>query len=291
MKTLTFPPLLRWALLVSLTLPALALATNVRLQTSLGNVDIELYDTAAPLTVANFLGYMNKGAYNNTFIHRSVAGFVIQGGGYTYDGATNAVAKVVAGAPVVNEYDASRSNLRGTIAMAKLGNNPNSATTEWFINLADNAANLDTQNGGFTVFGKVTGNGMNVIDAIANLPIANAGGAFTQIPVVSVPTSGTILQENLVMVKNVGVAPAAVATIDLERLFNYFEARYPQFLAPSNQPSKTDAGYYYRYYPATYAYLGTASDTLYFLGPASGNTILPLGSVADWLATASRAGY
>jgi cyclophilin family peptidyl-prolyl cis-trans isomerase len=73
------------------------------------------------------------------------------------------------------------SNVRGTIAMAKLGNDPNSATSQWFINLANNAANLDDQNGGFTVFGEVTA-GMDVVDAIAALPLYDFGSAFTNLP-------------------------------------------------------------------------------------------------------------
>ena len=75
------------------------------------------------------------------------------------------------------------SNIRGTIAMAKLGGDPNSATSQWFINLADNSANLDTQNGGFTVFGHVTGNGMSVADAIAMLNRVNVGSPFDALPV------------------------------------------------------------------------------------------------------------
>ena len=73
------------------------------------------------------------------------------------------------------------SNVRGTIAMAKLGNDPNSATSQWFINLANNAANLDDQNGGFTVFGEVTA-GMDVVDASAALPLYDFGSAFTNLP-------------------------------------------------------------------------------------------------------------
>ncbi|MDD5028626.1 MAG: peptidylprolyl isomerase, partial [Rhodoferax sp.] len=144
-----------------------AWATTVRVETALGVIDIELYDSAAPATVANFLSYLQGGAFDSTFFHRSMPGFVIQGGGYVWNTSTNKVAPVAAKAPVVNEFSAARSNLRGTVAMAKLDGDPDSATSQWFVNLADNAANLDAQNGGFTVFGKVVGNGMAVVDAIA----------------------------------------------------------------------------------------------------------------------------
>ena len=153
---------------------------------------------------------MNSGAYNNSFIHRSVPGFIIQGGGYTWDNNAAGVKQIVAAAPIANEFSATRSNLRGTIAMAKLAGNPDSATCEWFINRADNSATLDNQNGGFTVFGRVTGNGMTVVDAISTLTIVNAGGAFTNLPVLSVPPSGNIGQSELVMVTAAAVLKATV---------------------------------------------------------------------------------
>jgi cyclophilin family peptidyl-prolyl cis-trans isomerase len=131
-------------------------ATVVRLQTTQGAIEINLYDNAAPITVANFLAYVRSGAYTDSLIHRSVPGFVIQGGGYVWVNSNNTVTDVVTRPPIQNEFSASRSNLRGTIAMAKLGGDPNSATSQWFINLANNSSILDGQNGGFTVFGQVT---------------------------------------------------------------------------------------------------------------------------------------
>ena len=112
--------------------------------------------------------------------------FVIQGGGYVWDSVTASMLAIQQNAPVVNEFSVTRSNVRGTIAMAKLGNDPNSATNQWFFNLVDNSANLDNQNGGFTVFGKVINNGMQVVDAIAALPVVNGsdfGGVFSNLPV------------------------------------------------------------------------------------------------------------
>ena len=144
--------------------------TLVDVSTTFGSFELELYDTQTPLTVANFLSYVTNDLYNNTIIHRSVPGFVIQGGGYELSG--NFLNNVPTNAPVENEPGIS--NLRGTIAMAKLGGDPNSATSQWFINLGDNFSNLDNQNGGFTVFGEVVGNGMNVVDAMAAVPVYDA---------------------------------------------------------------------------------------------------------------------
>jgi peptidyl-prolyl cis-trans isomerase A (cyclophilin A) len=112
-----------------------AFATTVRMQTPMGAIDIELYDSAAPKTVANFLNYVNSGAYANSFIHRLEPNFVIQGGGFRWNAATSQAEAIPTNAAVVNEFSASRSNLRGTIAMARFGGQPNSATSQWLIAL------------------------------------------------------------------------------------------------------------------------------------------------------------
>lgn len=171
-------------------------AQQVRLRTPLGDIEIELLEQAAPQTVANFLNYVEDGDYVNTFFNRSVSNFVIQGGGFTFsNGQTE---PVPADPPVVNEFNLS--NIRGTLAMAKLGGDPNSATSEWFINLADNSANLDGQNGGFTVFARVVGEGMDVADSIGLLQQWNAGGAFVEIPLIDYPGTGSIQNENIVFI-------------------------------------------------------------------------------------------
>jgi peptidyl-prolyl cis-trans isomerase A (cyclophilin A) len=160
----------------------------VCLDTNVGEFCVELFEDTAPLTVANFLGYVESGEYDKTIIHRSMPRFVIQGGGYYYSEEDKKLNAIPKNAPVVNEF--RRSNVRGTMAMAKLGDNPNSATNEWFISLADNSENLDNQNGGFTVFGQVIGQGMAVVDAIAGKPIRNFtslyGGAFDTVPVIRI---------------------------------------------------------------------------------------------------------
>ncbi|BBO35890.1 peptidylprolyl isomerase [Lacipirellula parvula] len=170
-------------------------AVVVRFNSVLGNIDVRLYQTATPLSTANFLNYANGGDWVDTFIHRSVPGFVVQGGGFKFPSDAVGVQSVSQDPAVLNEPGIS--NLRGTIAMAKLGGDPNSATNQWFFNLANNAANLDAQNGGFTAFGRVVGNGMTVVDAIAALPRVNAGSPFDTLPVRNY-TTGNIVKANLV---------------------------------------------------------------------------------------------
>src|SRR5579884_86288 len=119
-------------------------------------IQVTLFDAQAPQTVANFYDYINSGAYNNTIFHRLVTGFVLQGGGFKFSqsGSTGQLTPVTALQAVPNEFGAS--NVAGTLAMAKLGGDPNSATDQFFFNLGDNSSNLDNQNGGFTVFAKLT---------------------------------------------------------------------------------------------------------------------------------------
>ena len=153
--------------------------------TSQGSFIVALFDSATPKTVANFLGYANRGDYNVTYVHRVAANLVGQGGGAGPASATatptqwRAVPKQAA---VANEPGIS--NTRGTIAMAKLGNNPDSATNEWFLSLGlngnNNPAILDRQNGGFTAFGRVVGTaGQGVVDSFNNLQRANYGPLIT----------------------------------------------------------------------------------------------------------------
>ena len=187
---------------------AQALNPVVRFQTNLGDIDVTLTPNVAPLTVANFLKYVNSGTYANSIIHRSVPGFIIQGGGYQI------INHVLTAAPqntaVVNEFNVS--NTRGTIAMAKLGNDPNSATNQWFFNLANNGSNLDAQNGGFTVFGNVLNSAsLAVMDRIAALPVYNQGSPFDQIPLYNFRGTG-VAESNYVLVNNVFLVPLSSST-------------------------------------------------------------------------------
>jgi len=177
-----------------LVLPLMAMAKTAIIETPLGNIEIELLEADAPKTVANFLNYVQNDRYNKTFIHRSVPGFIIQGGGFAY--VDDIVQSVDTFAAVENEFKIS--NTRGTVAMAKIGGQPDSATSQWFINLADNSSNLDGQNGGFTVFARVIGDGMAVADAISQLQIVNAGSPFTALPVINF-SGGNVLEQNFVM--------------------------------------------------------------------------------------------
>lgn len=160
----------------------------VELLTPLGAICVELFPLGAPLHVENFLHYVTSGAMAGTFFHRSLPGFVLQGGGFQV-GATDYEAIPATNGTVQNEpctrdmpspdngliqVCSERGNERGTVALAKLGNDPNSGSTNWFVNLADNRTNLDNQNGGFTVFGRVIPEDMVVVDAIAALPTATA---------------------------------------------------------------------------------------------------------------------
>jgi len=207
---------LRFTALLSVAFlsPQAANATIVEFQTVVGDFQVNLYDNATPQTVANFLDYVNNGAFSNSIIHRSVPGFVIQGGGFTFDLALP-LGEVPANPPVVNEP--VFANVRGTIAMAKLGGDPDSATSQWFFNLADNTANLDGQNGGFTVFGEVAGDGMDVVDAIAALPRFNFGGATTDLPLrnYSLDDFNSLIdpdENNLVIISAVIVSDSTVDT-------------------------------------------------------------------------------
>jgi cyclophilin family peptidyl-prolyl cis-trans isomerase len=181
---------------LSLCLATDALASRVTVETQLGSFEIELFENEAPNTVANFLTYVRDGRFDATIVHRSVTDFVIQTGSYrVVDGELD---NVPTDDPVANEF--GRSNTRGTVAMAKLAGDPDSATSGWFVNLADNSENLDDQNGGFTVFGEVVGDGMEVVDAIGALPIYNLGlQGFTSTPLYDYTQGEELLIENFVL--------------------------------------------------------------------------------------------
>jgi cyclophilin family peptidyl-prolyl cis-trans isomerase len=139
-------------------------SNTVKLQTSMGDIVIELDRQAAPVTTANFLEYVGSGFYDGTIFHRVIRGFMIQGGGLTAD-----MEEKQTRAPIVNEAKNGLSNTRGTIAMARKPD-PNSATCQFFINHVDNTPldYVDNTRPGYAVFGKVI-EGMDVVDAIASV--------------------------------------------------------------------------------------------------------------------------
>lgn len=175
--------------------------------TVMGRFNVELRADVAPRHVANFLSYIQSNAYANSFFHRSAtfdsgAISIIQGGGYRSVGGTN-VSDIPKLAPVPLEYNLP--NARGTLAAARTAD-INSATSEFYFNVRDNSTILNQGNGGgYTVFGRVIGNGMSVLDAIALLSRANAGGPFTELPVRNF-SGGTPSAANLVIVNSVSAA-------------------------------------------------------------------------------------
>jgi cyclophilin family peptidyl-prolyl cis-trans isomerase len=147
--------------------------TLAQFRTAFGDIEVELYDQDKPATVQNFIRHVQSGRYANEFSHRLLPGFVLQAGGFTVTdrGTTNwSTTAVATYPPVTNEFNTGTfySNLFGTIAMAKTSD-PNSATSQFFFNLADNSASLDnaTNSGGFTVFGQVVA-GTNVLGMFNN---------------------------------------------------------------------------------------------------------------------------
>lgn len=186
--------------------------TFVRVSTSYGDLTLELFDDVAPITVQNFLNYVNRGDYNGTFFGRSIPGFVLQGGSYYFDQGPKLIET---DPPIVNEF--SVSNTRGTIAMAKLAGDPDSAKSAFFINLVDNSATLDVDNGGYTVFGQVLGDGMNVVDAIAALPTFAPGSAFPNLPLRNYtdPSANTLILANNFVTINTEVVQRHSAAISV----------------------------------------------------------------------------
>jgi uncharacterized protein (TIGR03437 family) len=175
--------------LCAASLSAQVTGSTVRFHTNVGDIDVQLTPDAAPLTVANFRAYMNAGSYNNSVFHRSVPGFIIQGGGFQvangFQIGTATTTAITEMAAVRNEFNVTNS--RGTIAMAKQDNKPDSATDQWFFNLANNGGTLDGQNGGFTVFGKIINSaGLTIMDRIAALAVDDIsslyGSAFNTAP-------------------------------------------------------------------------------------------------------------
>lgn len=198
-----------------------AVGQTVRFQTNVGDIEVQLHPNDAPIAVANFLSYVNSPAgsnYDGTFFHRSISGFIVQGGGF-YTPVNGTVANVPTMPPIMNEFGIS--NTRGTLAFAKLGGDPDSATNQWFFNTADNRGEaplgLDFQNGGFTVFGTVV-SGLNIVDAIQATPTfdldAADPGTFDNVPLINNAM-------NFVVVNNVAVVPVLRGDVNLDGVVSF----------------------------------------------------------------------
>lgn len=233
-------------LLTSSPLPLLTDLTNpnntvIRFETNQGDIYIEMFDSAAPITVANFLKYVRDGDYDKTFFHRKISNFVVQGGafrlkanptGSTLNSNNN---PIPIDAQIQNEFN--QTNAARTIAMAKLGGNPNSATSQFFFNLANNTS-LDSQNGGFTVFGRVANDASwSVVQGIGNLTdrnldvqSTNPDALFANVPLAPGGSAANGIQESdLVIIEDAEIVkPQGVAAF---YTFKYF---FPEGFAGSN---------------------------------------------------------
>ncbi len=242
------------ALLASDPLPLITDLTNpnntvVRLETNFGDIDLEMFDQAAPGTVANFLKYVRDGDFDKTFFHRLSSNFVLQGGlarlksptttgQFNGSGAANqSWESVPTDAPITNEFN--QSNLRRTVAMARLGGQPNSATSQFFINLNDNT-NLNTVDGGFTVFARVANDrSWNVVQSIVSgvtINISNgapfngtgSGSSNDGLPVRTGFTGTNVNEDQLVTIVDAEIIkPQGVAA------FYTYKVVYPEGFAGS----------------------------------------------------------
>jgi len=162
--------------------PVQAADPVVVMKTSEGTIEITLDPEHAPITTKNFLAYVDKKFYDNTVFHRVVKGFVAQGGGFTADGTQK-----VTDAPIQNEATNGLHNTRGTISMART-NDPNSATSQFFLNFVDNSTGKLDPGGfspeGYAVFGKIT-KGMDVLDKLEALAGPGDGPPTKQITIIS----------------------------------------------------------------------------------------------------------
>jgi cyclophilin family peptidyl-prolyl cis-trans isomerase len=183
------------AFAMSFALPVLAANPQVEFDTTAGKIRVELYPEAAPKTVANFLDYVKAKHYDGTQFHRVIGGFMIQGGGFTPDFKQKPTKAPI---PIESEQSskAGLMNVPGTLAMARTSD-PNSATAQFFINVADNKflnfREPTMQGYGYTVFGKVV-SGMDVVDKIAKAP-TGAGGPFPK----DVPTEPVIIKQAVIV--------------------------------------------------------------------------------------------
>ncbi|WP_395373703.1 peptidylprolyl isomerase [Marinicella sp. W31] len=198
---------MKWIAIFSFFFSSVVHATVIRFETVLGDFDVQLYDEATPITVANFLSYVNGRSFNNSIIHVSIEDAYIQGGAFYYspfNGASEMPVSIPRGESVTNERGIA--NIRGTLAMVVDQDNLDTVRADWFINLSDNSSDFDAI---YPVFGEVIGDGMQVVDAIAALPVITttivAGGTeIENVPVINY-NGGAVMRENFVIINEVSI--------------------------------------------------------------------------------------
>lgn len=157
------------SVLVVASINSYAANSVIEMKTTMGNIEIELFNEQAPITTKNFESYVKKKFYNGTIFHRAIPGFMLQGGGMTAE-----MQEKPTGKAIINEASNGIKNTRGSVAMART-NDPNSAKSQFFINMADNGfLDQSTENAGYAVFGQVI-KGMEVVDQIVKLPTTGYG--------------------------------------------------------------------------------------------------------------------
>ena len=164
--------------------------TKVIFETTKGNFTIELNPEKAPVGCENFLNYVKEGFYDGVIFHRVIPGFVVQGGGFTAD-----MNQKKTKAPIINEAKNGLSNTRGTLSYARTSD-PNSATSQFFINVVDNSSKLDPEMydpNGYAVFGEVT-DGMDVVDEIVAVPTQHVG-PYGDVPIVPIEITKAYVAE------------------------------------------------------------------------------------------------
>jgi peptidyl-prolyl cis-trans isomerase A (cyclophilin A) len=197
----------------------LAAADYATIKTSAGTIVIELDNAKAPISVANFEQYAKEGFYDGTVFHRIMPGFMVQGGGFDFHGEYPGTMHKKPGAKpgIKNEWQNGLKNGRGTLAMARLGNQPDSGTNQFFINLADNDFLDQPRDGaGYAVFAKVIA-GMDVVDRIGATPTTRLPNGMADVPQKAVMIeSVTILSKDAAMGALVSEAEAKVKTLEAE---------------------------------------------------------------------------
>ncbi|MCA9059535.1 MAG: peptidylprolyl isomerase, partial [Planctomycetaceae bacterium] len=215
-----------------------AVGSVVQFVSTNGTYEVELFDVLTPNTVANFKSYLTD--YSNSVIHRSVSSFVIQGGGYTLQNGV--FEEVPEQTPITNEFNSATSNIRGTLSMALLGGQPDSGNSEWFINTVDNVPSLNTA--GHTVFGRVIGQGMTVVDAINALSKFDLTDATNISALGEIPRQTTFVPLNTPLTGTVAVTSGSTTLTGTGTLFT--QELTPRLLSPTDNPATRPARSYSR---------------------------------------------